>query len=107
MSTRTESMKNLIAKLRETLHNPQTRDEMLMHMQALLYDAPLATDEMELERPLSGTSNSLSSRQEEKDDGIPMMHASLDDIKCDMAHAKLFKEKTMSLDCDTAFATLP
>ena len=32
-----------------------------------------------------------------------MMHALLDDIQCDMAHAKLFKEKTMPSDSDTTF----
>ena len=31
------------------------------------------------------------------------MHALLDDIQRDMAHAKLFKEKTMSSDSDMAF----
>ena len=96
-------MKEILAKLRETMRNPLMHEEMRKHMQDLLHEFPLAKEEMELERPLSGTPNSLSSRQEEEDDGIPMMHVSLDNIEHDMACAKLFKEKTMSSDSDTAF----
>ena len=95
-------MKDILAKLRETLCNPLTRDEMRQHMQALLHEFPLAKDEKELEQPRSRTPNSLSRQQEEDDKGISMMHASLDDINRDMARAKLYKEKTMSLDSDMA-----
>ena len=72
------------------------------HMQDLLHEFPLAKEEMGLERPLSETPNLLSSRQEEEDDGLSMMHASVDDAQPDMAHAKLFKEKTMSSDSGRA-----
>ena len=96
-------MKDILANLCDTLCNPLTRDEMSQHMQALLYEFSLAKDEKELERPLSGTPNSLSLQQEENDEGISMMHASLDDINHDMARAKLYKEKTMSSDSETAF----
>ena len=97
-------MKDILAKLRKTLRNPLTRDEMRQHMQALLHEFPLAKDEKELERPRSsGTLDSLSLQQEEDDEGISMMHASLDDINRDMARAKLYKEKTMSSDSEMAF----
>ena len=96
-------MKDILAKLCETLHNPLTRDEMCQHMQALFHEFPLAKDEKELERPCSGTPNSLSLQQEENDEGISMMHASLDDINRDMARAKLYKEKTMSSDSEMPF----
>ena len=72
-------------------------------MQALLHEFPLAKDEKDLERPLSGIPDSLSLQQEEDDEGISMMHASLDDIDHDMARAKLYKEKTMFSDSKTAF----
>ena len=96
-------MKDILAKLRETLRNPLTRDEMCQHMQALLHEFPLEKDEKELERPLSGTPDSLSLQQEEDNEGISMIHASLDDIDHDMVCAKLYKEKTMSSDSKTAF----
>ena len=60
-----ESMKDLFAKLRETLHNPLTRDAVRHHMEALLQEFPLAKDERELEQPHSGTLDSLSLHQEE------------------------------------------
>ena len=53
-------MKDILAKLRKTLRNPLTRDEMRQHMQALLHEFPLAKDEKELERPRSGTPDSFS-----------------------------------------------
>ena len=95
-------MKDLLAKLRETLYNPLMRDEMHQHMEVLLQEFPLAKDEKELERPRSGTLDSPSLQQEEDDEGISIMHASLDDIDRDMARAKLYKEKTMSSDSETA-----
>ena len=96
-------MKKILAKLRETLRNPLTRETMRKHMQDLLHEFPLAKEEMELERPLCGTPNSPSLQQEEEDEGISLMHASLDEFKRDMARAKLYKEKTMSSDSKTAF----
>ena len=96
-------MKDILANLRKTLHNPLTHDEIRQHMQALLHEFPLAKDEKELERPRSGTPDSFLWQQEEDDEGIPMMHASLDDLKCDMTRAQLYKEKTMSSDSETAF----
>ena len=80
-------MKDILAKLHKTLHNPLTCDEMRQYMQALLHKFPLAKDKKELERPLSGTPYSLSLQQEEDDEGISMMHVSLDDIDCDMDRA--------------------
>ena len=97
-------MKNLIAKLRETLHNPHTRDEMRHQMQALLHEDPLAKDEEELERPHSGTLDSLALQHEEEDKGTSMMHATLEDFERDMARAQLFKEKTMSSDSEREFS---
>ena len=96
-------MKEILAKLRETLRNPLTRKAMRKHMQDLLHEFPLAKEETELERPFCGTLNSLSLWQEEEDEGISMMHASLDDIERDMARAKLYKEKSMSSNSETAF----
>ena len=97
-------MQDILAKLRETLRNPFTRVEMMrQHMQALLHEFSLAKEETKLEWPLCETPNSLSLRQEEEDEGISMMHASLDDIVRDMARAKLYKEKTMSSDSETTF----
>ena len=96
-------MKDILAKLRKTLRNPFTRDEMHQHMQALLHEFPLAKDEKELERPHSRIPDSLSWQQEEDDEEISMMHASLDNIKRDMACAMLYKEKTMSSNSETAF----
>ena len=85
------------------MRNPLTREAMRKHMQDLLHEFPLAKEETKLERPLCGTPNSLSLRQEKEDEGNSMMHASLDDIECDMARAKLYKEKTMSSDSKIAF----
>ena len=96
-------MNDILAQLREILCNPFTRDEMRQHMQALLHEFPLAKDEKELERPRSGTPDSFSWQQEENDKGIPMMHASLDNLERDMARAQLYKEKTMSSDSETTF----
>ena len=84
-------MKDILAKICEILCNPSTRDEMRQHMQALLHEFSLAKDEKELEKPCSKTLDSLSLQQEEDDEGISMMHASLDDIDRDMARAKLYK----------------
>ena len=72
-------------------------------MQDLLHEFSLAKEETKLERPLHRTPNSSSLQQEEKDKGISMMHASLDDIERDMARAKLYKQKTMSSNSETAF----
>ena len=98
-----QSMKDILAKLCKTLCNPFTCDEMHQHMQALLHEFPLAKDKKELERPLSRTPNSLYLQQEEDDEGISMMHASLDDINYDMTRAKLYKEKIMSSNSELAF----
>ena len=96
-------MKDILAKLHETLRNPLTRDKMRQNMQALLHEFSLAKDKKELERTLSGTPDSLSLQPKEDDEGISMMHASLEDIKRGMACAKLYKEKKMSLDSETIF----
>ena len=56
-----------------------------------------------MEWPRIETPDSLSLQQEENDEGISMMHASLDDINCDIARAKLYKEKTMPSDSKMAF----
>ena len=93
-------MKKILVKLRETLRNPLTHEAMRKHMQDFLHELPLAKEETELEQPLCGTPNSFSLRQEEKDEWISMMDASLDNIERDMAHAKLYKEKTMSSDSE-------
>ena len=95
-------MKEILAKLRQTLQNSLTREEMCSHMQDLLHEFPLAKEETGLEQPLSKSPNLLSSRQEEEDEGLSMMHALMDDIQRDMVRAKLFKEKTMSSGSDTA-----
>ena len=70
----------ILAKLQETLQNPLMLKEMCSHMQDLLHEFNLAKEETRLERPLCGTPDSLPSWQEEEDDGLPMMHALLDDI---------------------------
>ena len=62
-------MKDILAKLRETLRNPLMRDEMHKHMQDLLREFPLAKDKTKLEWPLRETLNSLSLQQEEEDEG--------------------------------------
>ena len=93
-------MIEFLVKPQETLQNPLMRKELCSHMQDLLHEFNLAKEEMGLERPLSGTPNSLSSRQEEEDEGLLMMHALLDDIQHDTAHAKLFKDKMVSSKSD-------
>ena len=94
-------MTEILAKLRETLQNPLMHKEVCSHMQDLLHEFNLAKEEKGLEWPLCRTLNSLTSWQEEEDQGLPMMHSSLDDIQQDMARAKIFKEKTMSSNSDT------
>ena len=95
-------MRDLIAKLRETLYDPLTRDEMRRQMQALLHEFPLAKEERGLERPPSRTLDSLYLQPKEDEKGICMMYATLDDIDCDLACDQLYKEKTMSSDSEAA-----
>ena len=76
----TEGMKEILAKLQETLRNPLMHKAMHSHMQDLLHEFPRAKEATGLEWPLSGTPNSISSRQEEDNEGLLMMHALLDDI---------------------------
>ena len=89
-------MKDLITKLRETLDDPLMGDEMRRQMQALLHEFPLAKEERGLERPPSGTLDSLYLQPKEDGEGISLMYATLYDIDCDTARAQLYKEKTMS-----------
>ena len=95
-------MRDLIAKLRETLYNPLMRDEMRRQMQALLHEFPLAKEERGLEQPPSGTLDSLYLQPKEDEEGISLMYATLDEIDCDIARAQLYKEKTMSSDSEAA-----
>ena len=89
-------MRDLIAKLRETLYDPLTRDEMRRQMQALLHEFPLAKEERGLEQPPSGTLHTLYLQPKEDDKEIYLILATLDEIDCDIARAQLYKEKTMS-----------
>ena len=63
-----EGIKEILAKLRETLRNPLTHKAMCKHTQYLLHEFSLAKEETKLERPLCETPNSLSLRQEEEDE---------------------------------------
>ena len=65
---------DFVAKLCKEMLNSDTHGKLSGHMQALLYDPTSVLGVGELERPPCRTLISPSSRHEEEDDGLIMMH---------------------------------